>query len=470
MLRLENLSFSYPDYSGDGEDEKELFRNLSVQVASGEALLFLAPPDAGKSTLARILSRGVPRYTSGTLAGHILFGELDILSMEAHDLTPLVTCVFQNPQEQLLMNTVADEIAFPLESLGIPSDEIDRRIQQVLTTWQLSHVRNVHPHELSGGERKRVLLAVTDVIDAPLWVLDEVFDDLDVKWKRFVLDLLQERKKTSIVFASRFLPEFASRFTRIVMMDKGIVWSVDETELRQSPRYAGARDNPGYTDTADQMRLSVSKARIEHPRTSERSTEPFRLYVDELSVMQGEVVALLGENGAGKSTLARMLCGLDEPLEGVCAIDSHALGARMRKLTIAYLFQNPDFSIFLPTVADELSYSVKKQGKRKQAVYDQVNKVAQEFSLDLEANPSLMSYGAKKRLQAAVASLLERPFIIIDEIDSGMTYEMAFQSIEVLRRRGAGVIIITHDESIASSLAHRTYMIEAGYVHERSVS
>ena len=94
------------------------------------------------------------------------------------------------------------------------------------------------------------------------------------------------------------------------------------------------------------MRLSVSKARIEHPRTSERSTEPFRLYVDELSVMQGEVVALLGENGAGKSTLARMLCGLDEPLEGVCAIDSHALGARMRKLTIAYLFQNPDFSIF----------------------------------------------------------------------------------------------------------------------------
>ena len=76
----------------------------------------------------------------------------------------------------------------------------------------------------------------------------------------------------------------------------------------------------------------------------------------------------------------------------------------------------------------------------------------------------------RKRLQAAVASLLERPFIIIDEIDSGMTYEMAFQSIEVLRRRGAGVIIITHDESIASSLAHRTYMIEAGYVHERSVS
>ncbi len=465
MLNIEHLSFSYPDYSHPPGSGRELFRDLSLTVNEGETLLFLSPPDSGKSTLTKILSGGVPRYTSGKLAGSITLGSLDVLHTPPPKLISHLTCIFQNPQEQLLMNTLEDEIAFPLESMELSKEEIAGRIDRVLGDWNLSHLRNVHPQELSGGERKRVLFAVTDAIDAPVWILDEVFDDLDLFWKRRVLDLLKEKNKTTLLFASRFLQEFHGAFSRIVSLSDGHLLEVDEKELLSTPTSQG-RSIPRRDTSSQATLLSVNGVLLEHSRKSERISHPFRLQVESLHLSQGEVIALVGENGAGKSTLARMLCGLADPLNGNCTIEGVPLSAKARRLKVAYLFQNPDFSIFLPTVEDELSFSVRKEGLSKKATLKKVQERASEFSLSLEDNPTLMSYGAKKRLQAAVASLLERPFIIIDEIDSGMTYEMAYESIELLRRRGAGVIIITHDPSIAQSLAERSYLIRDGKVSE----
>ncbi len=467
MLTIEHLTFSYPDYSESGEKHL-LFSDLNLCVETGESLLFLAPPDAGKSTLVKIISRGVPRYTSGELHGSIAFDDLDILNTPPQELLSHLTCIFQNPQEQLLMNTVEDEIAFPLESLSLPPEEIEERIERVLAFWDLSSLRRVHPHELSGGERKRVLLAVTDAIDAPLWILDEVFDDLDLSWKRKVLDVLDTKRKTTLLLASRFLPEFEGRFSRIVTLRDGILQEIEERDLDKKG-LTQSDNRTEFTPSCDSTLLSLQDTVIVHPRKSERSGVPFRLSVGSLEVSQGEVVALVGENGAGKSTLARVLCGLDEMLEGTCVLNSEDLSARKRRLNIAYLFQNPDFSIFLPTVEEELSYSLKKQGMGKKEIQERVKEVCRQFTLLPDANPTLMSYGAKKRLQAAVSLMLDRPFIIIDEIDSGMTYEMAYESIELLRANGAGIIIITHDPSIASSLAHRTYTIQKGFVREEGV-
>ncbi len=464
MLSIEHLSFAYPDYSQNGSLKKALFQDLNLTLEKGERCLFIAAPDCGKSTLAKILSRGIPRYSSGRLEGNIYFNNQDLLLRNPQELTPLITCLFQNPQEQLLMNTVEDEIAFPLESLCISPEMIDAEIERVLAFWDLAHLRKVHPHELSGGERKRVLLAVTDAIDAPLWVLDEVFDDLDIFWKTRVLEVLEEKGKTALLFASRFLPEFSGRFSRILHLEEGHLREVREEELVDVSFVLRQKRTVLVPSPENAESLWIEHALITHPRKSERSIQPFELSVDKLRLSPGEVVALVGANGSGKSTLARVLCGLDEPLSGKVGIGKVRQSSRELKGKVAYLFQNPDFSIFLPTVENELSYSLKRRHVKASQAKEMVLNVAREFGLSPDDNPTLMSYGSKKRLQAALSILLERPFVIIDEIDSGMTYEMAYQSVELLRRNGAAVLIITHDERFASSLAHRTYTIRGGEV------
>ena len=94
---------------------------------------------------------------------------------------------------------------------------------------------------------------------------------------------------------------------------------------------------------------------------------------------------------------------------------------------------------------------------------------ARLFHLDLDDNPTMMSYGARKHLQAAVSYMLDRRFVILDELDSGVTYAGAFEIVMLLRARGAGVVVITHDRSFARNLAERQYRIIDGKVIETEV-
>jgi energy-coupling factor transport system ATP-binding protein len=133
--------------------------------------------------------------------------------------------------------------------------------------------------------------------------------------------------------------------------------------------------------------------------------------------------------------------------------------------SVGYLFQNPDYGIFLPTVRDELGWSLRHDKRVKESERERsVRECARLFHLDPDDNPSTMSYGARKHLQAAVYYLLDRPFYIIDELDSGVTYAAAFEIVLLLRSRGAGIVLITHDHSFASRLAERQYAIADGAV------
>lgn len=98
-----------------------------------------------------------------------------------------------------------------------------------------------------------------------------------------------------------------------------------------------------------------------------------------------------------------------------------------------------------------------------------VRSCARLFHLDLDDNPTMMGYGARKQLQAAVYYLLDRPFVIIDELDSGVTYAAAFEIVSLLRKNGAAIVIITHDRSFARNIAQRQYTITNGVVSPSEV-
>ena len=211
MIEIQHLSFAYEQYGNSGA-HKRLLQDVTLSVEKGEKLLILGAPDSGKSTLARIICNLIPRFIAGKLEGTISLAGEDIAEIPVWDLLERCTLVAQNPQEQLLMTTCADEVAFPLESMGVRREELIGRVHQSLHTWGLESLIDVNPQEMSGGERKRLLLAVAEAIDAPIWVMDEPFDDLDEQWRSRLSDILETSDKTVVLFASRYLEEFRGSF------------------------------------------------------------------------------------------------------------------------------------------------------------------------------------------------------------------------------------------------------------------
>ena len=208
-----------------------MLTDVNLTVRAGEKLLVLGAPDSGKSTLARILCNLIPRFIAGELHGTISIGGQVLGDFAPWELTDRCTLVAQNPQEQLLMTTCADEVAFPLESLGIRREELVGRVHQSLRSWGLSEMIEVNPQEMSGGGQKRLLLAVADAIDAPLWIMDEPFDDLDEKWRSKLLGKLQRKDKTVILFGSRYLEEFRGSFDTYALLKDGMINFGSEEEI-----------------------------------------------------------------------------------------------------------------------------------------------------------------------------------------------------------------------------------------------
>lgn len=464
-FKIEGLTFAYQGY-GQTEEPPVVFENLSLTLKEGGKVLILGPPDSGKTTLARVMSGLLPRYIEGDLRGEVVLNGKPISSLAPWQLVEECTLVAQNPQEQLLMTTCGDEVAFPLESLAIQHPELGERVDTALESWGLLGYKEVNPQELSGGERKRLLLAVTEAIGAPLWIMDEPFDDLDERWRQVLRDKIETREGAVILFASRYLDEFDSLFESYYLLDGGALSSGDV-----KAKLAKVEGGEPFEATQELLHgeqiLKCEKVVIGHSRRSTDTVVPFTLKVDNFEIKTGEVVALVGPNGSGKSTFSRVLCGLTSTLEGDITLEAAQLSNQERLSRVAYLFQNPDYGIFLPSVREELGWSQRHTATKEREGL--VAEGANLFDLSLEENPSMMSYGKRKKLQAAVYYILDRPFVIIDEIDSGLTYADAYKIVSLLKKRGAGVIVITHDRSFALNLATRQYKIVAGEVVESGV-
>lgn len=465
-LRISNLQFTYRSWKE--EVCEPLFCDLSLSLVEGSKSLLLAPFNKGKTTLAKIICGVCPKYFPGTLNGTIeLFGE-DLSHLEPWELLGTCSYVSQNPQEQFVATSVEEELAFPLESLGIERAEMHRRITQALEHWGLEAMRTSSQQELSGGERKRVLLAIQEVLNPRLWILDEAFDDLDQRWRDQLKATIKASDRTILVFASRYLEEFSDLFDQVVLLDDKSVHTAPLNELLVRFSHLCGDDLPspleGQTKNTDpQHMISAVNLEAQRKRLSTLLGRSFSLSVPDFHLESGELVTLVGPNGSGKSSFSRLLCGLDDPISGTLCLDGQKLAGKELSKKVGYLFQNPDLQIFLPTVEEELSWSLKRRKDLKAAdLKNRVAECADLFGLKLSDTPTTMSYPLRKALQAAVYYLLDRPFYILDELDSSLTYYSSLSIIAHLKKRGAGLLLITHDRRFASRVAQRGYGIEDG--------
>ena len=186
-LQVRDLSFRYPSYRG--LKARALFRGLNLQLARGEICLLLGRSESGKSTLFRILAGLAPRFSGGRLSGRVILEGEDMAAVPPFGRLGRIGMVFQNPSEQLFTSRCENELAFALESLGLSRAEMQRRVGDALAWMDIQAFKDRDPATLSGGEKKKLLLACLKAVDPAVWLLDETFEELDDAARRSLLAL-----------------------------------------------------------------------------------------------------------------------------------------------------------------------------------------------------------------------------------------------------------------------------------------
>ncbi len=469
-IDIKDLTLQYKSWSTKQSDN--VFDNLNLKILEGEKALVLAKSDQGKTTLSRLLSNLLTKFIPCVQSGTIKLFNQNIEEVEPFDLVNTVCYVSQNPTEMFITTTVENEIAFPFETLGIKRERIIEKVESALKDWGLERYRDVSPTELSGGEKKRLLLAISFAINSKILLLDESFDDLDREYRELLSKKIKQSSNTIIVFSARYLYQFNDVFDNIYILENKKIFKdsnflnkfthQDINQYLKNSLLLEKKELRETNNTIKAHKLRAENLEIERVRDSSKLNN-FKLFCDNFSIKSKEIVRLIGNNGSGKSTLSRILCGLDTWISGNIYLNDKEVKPQELQTKVAYLFQNPDLQIFLPTVEQELSYGLLNNPKyTTKEINRKVSDCSKLFNLDLEDTPSTMSFALRKFLQAGVYYLLDRDFIIFDEIDGAMSYEDAYYIIDKLSKNGAGIILITHDDNFAKSICDYTYLLKDG--------
>jgi energy-coupling factor transport system ATP-binding protein len=512
IVRLETVSYMYP-----GSTEPVL-TDISLEIHKGEFLGVIGPTGAGKTTLCLTLNGIVPQFYQGRFFGRATVAGLDTLDHPINRLARHVGAVFQDPETQLISTSVENEIAFALENLRLPREEIMARIPRALEAVRLEGTEQKHPHELSGGQKQRLAIAAGLAMQPDLLVLDEPTSQLDPIGTEEVFATVRELNKAlgvTIVMASHAAEEMAEYADRLALLSTGrlvltgtpdeIYSQVDlleEHHLRPPQvastfyiaRRAGAPVNgvpvrlesglealdsiQGQCEITIPDTLPGAPARTGAPVLSVQNLE--HTYPDgtealhgvSLDVYPGEYLLIIGQNGAGKTTLVKHFLKLLDPTQGTVTVegtDTRDLSVSELARRIGYVAQNPDNQIFCTTVAEEVSFALKNLDYPPEEVEARtVESLKSMGLLDVrDRHPLSLPKGDRARIVIAAILAMQPEIIIFDEPTTGQDYRGAKYILDVsrqLHQMGKTVIVITHHLYLMPDYAERVIVMGKGTI------
>ena len=218
IIRIENLTYQY------AHTDKPALVDINLSIKKGEYLAIIGPCGAGKTSLALSLNGIVPHMTVGEMRGKVLVDGIDTTQTQVRDLAHIVGMVFDNPEYQLSQSTVLSEMAIGLENIGIPRDEMLKRIAEALEIVGLSGLEERSPLALSGGQQQRLAIAAALSMYPKVLVLDEPTSNLDPMGKEEVFAVaarLNQEKQMTVVIVEHEVEVIASYADRVIVLDKG---------------------------------------------------------------------------------------------------------------------------------------------------------------------------------------------------------------------------------------------------------
>jgi energy-coupling factor transporter ATPase len=220
IIETKNLTYTYPG------GLRPSINDISIKIEKGEFTIITGPSGCGKTTICRCFNGLIPHFYQGELNGKITVTGLDIIEHPIHEIATRVGLVFQNPENQLFSLSVEKDVAFGLENLGVPREEIRKRVDRALKITGIYDLKERPPHELSGGQQQRTAIASILAIQPEVIVLDEPTSFLDPLGAKEIFEIISDlnrRLKITIVLVEHRLDLTAEYADHIIIMDEGKV-------------------------------------------------------------------------------------------------------------------------------------------------------------------------------------------------------------------------------------------------------
>lgn len=486
-IEIENLGFTYPSR------ETPTLRDITTRVPSGAFVLLTGPTGCGKSTLLRALNGLIPHASSGTLTGMVGLNGKDLAAQPLATTCQQAALLFQNPNDQLFCTRVEDEIAFGLENLGFPPEEIKERITLALKQVGLSDFASREISSLSGGQKQRVALAAVCAMRPQVLLLDEPTSHLDPRGAHDILTIVTQLNTElgiTVILATHRTKEVAPLCNRVWLMNEGRLYlDLPQAEAFQDltpyqhlgvqvPKTEEVFVDVPLSNTADVSQkgtyetmprtslLSIRELQFSYPNTDEDAVHSI-----SCEVPRGEVLAIMGANGSGKTTLIHLIAGLLRPTTGEVIIAGKP-SSRMKLHQLAgkvgIVFQDPDLLLQAETVRGEVAFGPKNLKFPVQTLENRVDGTLERFDLrdiDSEA-PYSLSRGQRQRVAVAATFSLHPDLFLLDEPTTGQDAQHLHQLMDELcneiQRENKTLIFATHDTELTLKYADRVLLLRDG--------
>ncbi|MFF2425909.1 ABC transporter ATP-binding protein [Streptomyces mirabilis] len=507
MIRFEDVSVTY-----DGAVEPTV-QGVDFEVPEGELVLLVGPSGVGKSTVLGAVSGLVPHFTGGTLRGRVTVAGRDTRTHKPRELADVVGTVGQDPLSHFVTDTVEDELAYGMESLGLAPAVMRRRVEETLDLLGLADLRDRPIATLSGGQQQRVAIGSVLTPHPRVLVLDEPTSALDPAAAEEVLAVLQRLVHdlgTTVLMAEHRLErviQYADRVALFPSPGAAPTLGTPSEIMAVSPVYPPVVDLGRLADWSP-LPLTVRDARrragslrerltelVPKPRTPQptapRATVPQTAVprakapasIDALAVRHGrvealrrvdlttapgEIIALMGRNGAGKSTLLGTLVGLVAPAAGSVLVGGavpHRTAPRDLVRRVGLVPQEPRDLLYADTVAAECAAADEDAGAEPGTCRALVSELLPDIGDD--THPRDLSEGQRLALALAVVLTARPPLLLLDEPTRGLDYAAKARLVTVLRglaAEGHTIVLATHDVELAAELAHRVVVLADGEI------
>ena len=464
---------------------------VDLDIAPGERVLVLGPSGSGKSTLMG----GLAGLLGGTEEGEAT-GTLTVDGVAPAQARGRVGLLMQDPEAQVVLARVGDDVAFGMENLGVAREEIWPRVENSLEAVGLSVPLDHSTTELSGGQKQRLALASILAMGPGLLLLDEPTANLDpsgVAEVRAAVEAVVERTGATVVVVEHRVDVWASLVDRVIVVADGAIAAdgpLDEVLAQQGE----ALRERGIWLPGDDVAAEVGPAPEVAPASSDATpiarvtdltigydaSAPVRSGID-LTIERGVSTCIVGANGAGKSTFALTLAGLLPPLEGAVEVetsdgtagDPHEWSSKQLLGRMSMVFQEPEYQFLAATVAEELAIGPRAAGMTDEEIAPLVDEHLEALGLTklARANPMTLSGGEKRRLSVATALISAPELLILDEPTFGQDRGTWLGLVRLLRAalaRGVTLVSITHDPAFVAAMGQR--VVDLGQVGTRGAA